>query len=182
PYSTLFRSLDDPGFNEHIINSINNFNNAEKAIQLAGEVYITKFESLDSEYMKARALDAKDICMRLVANVQGVQLTDLTHVDEPVVVVADELTPSASAQLDSKFIKGIITAAGGMTSHSAIIARSLNIPAISGVPDILSKVTHGEDIIIDGFEGDIVLSPTEVEMAAYSEKQKAQEEREEKLK
>src|SRR5699024_12831486 len=97
------------------------------------------------------------------------------------VVVADELTPSASAQLDSKFIKGIITAAGGMTSHSAIIARSLNIPAISGVPDILSKVTHGEDIIIGGFEGDIVLSPTEVEMAAYSEKQKAQEEREEKV-
>src|SRR5699024_8606661 len=174
--------LDDPGFNEQIINSINNLNNAEKAIQLAGEVYITKFESLDSEYMKARALDVKDICMRLIANVQGVQLTDLTRVDEPVVVVADELTPSASAQLDSKFIKGIITAAGGMTSHSAIIARSLNIPAISGVADILSKVTHGDDIIIDGFTGDIVLSPTEVEMAAYSEKLKAQEEREEKLK
>ena len=64
--------LDDPGFNEQIINSINNLNNAEKAIQLAGEVYITKFESLDSEYMKARALDVKDICMRLIANVQGV--------------------------------------------------------------------------------------------------------------
>ncbi|MBF0752814.1 phosphoenolpyruvate--protein phosphotransferase [Jeotgalicoccus nanhaiensis] len=174
--------LDDPGFNEQIINSINNLNNAEKAIQLAGEVYITKFESLDSEYMKARALDVKDICMRLIANVQGVQLTDLTRVDEPVVVVADELTPSASAQLDSKYIKGIITATGGMTSHSAIIARSLNIPAISGIPDILSKVTHGDDIIIDGFTGDIVLSPTEVEMAAYSEKLKAQEEREEKLK
>ena len=174
--------LDDPGFNEQIINNINSLNNAEQAIQLAGQVYITKFESLDSEYMKARALDVKDICMRLIANVQGVQLTDLTRVDEPVVVVADELTPSASAQLDSKYVKGIITAKGGETSHSAIIARSLNIPAISGVPDILSKVNHGDDIIVDGFTGDIVLSPTEVEMAAYSEKSKAQDEREENLK
>lgn len=174
--------LDDPGFNEQIINNINSLNNAEKAIQLAGQVYITKFESLDSEYMKARALDVKDICMRLIANVQGVQLTDLTRVDEPVVVVADELTPSASAQLDSKYVKGIITAKGGATSHSAIIARSLNIPAISGVPDILSKVNHGDDIIVDGFTGDIVLSPTEIEMAAYSEKSKEQEEREEILK
>ncbi|WP_213810095.1 phosphoenolpyruvate-utilizing N-terminal domain-containing protein [Jeotgalicoccus sp. WY2] len=174
--------LDDPGFNEQIINNINSLNNAEKAIQLAGQVYITKFESLDSEYMKARALDVKDICMRLIANVQGTELTDLTRVDEPVVVVADELTPSASAQLDSKYVKGIITATGGVTSHSAIIARSLNIPAISGVPDILSKVNHGDDIIVDGFTGDIVLSPTEIEMAAYSEKSKAQDEREEKLK
>ena len=174
--------LDDPGFNEQIINHISNLNNAEKAIQLAGEVYITKFESLDSEYMKARALDVKDICMRLIANVQGVQLTDLTRVDEPVVVVAEELTPSASAQLDSKYVKGIITAKGGITSHSAIIARSLNIPAVSGLDDILSKVNHGDNIIIDGFTGDIVLGPTEIEMAAYSEKKKAQEEREEKLK
>ena len=102
--------------------------------------------------------------------------------DEPVVVVAEELTPSASAQLDSKYVKGIITAKGGITSHSAIIARSLNIPAISGLDDILSKVTHGDDIIIDGFTGDIVLAPTEIEMAAYSEKKKAQEEREIKLK
>ena len=174
--------LDDPGFNEQIINHISNLNNAEKAIQLAGEVYITKFESLDSEYMKARALDVKDICMRLIANVQGVQLTDLTRVDEPVVVVAEELTPSASAQLDSKYVKGIITAKGGITSHSAIIARSLNIPAVSGLDDIISKVNHGDNIIIDGFTGDIVLGPTEIEMAAYSEKKKAQEEREEKLK
>lgn len=174
--------LDDPGFNEHIINNINSLYNAEKAIELAGEIYITKFESLDSEYMKARALDVKDICMRLIANIQDVELTDLTHVDQPVVVVADELTPSASAQLDSKFVKGIITASGGTTSHSAIIARSLNIPAISGVPDIVSKVTEGDDIIIDGYTGDIILEPTEVEMAAYSEKRKAQEERQDKLK
>lgn len=181
-FDTHIMMLDDPGFNEQIINNINSLNNAEKAIQLAGRVYITEFESLDSEYMKARALDVKDICMRLIANVQGVQLTDLTRVDEPVVVVAEELTPSASAQLDSKYVKGIITAKGEATSHSAIIARSLNIPAISGVPDILSKVNHGDDIIVDGFTGDIVLSPTEVEIAAYSEKNKAQEKREEKLK
>src|SRR5690625_1281927 len=94
--------LDDPGFNQQILENINNLHNAEQAIQLAGKVYITKFESLDSEYMRARALDVKDICLRLISNVQGVQLTDLTRVEEPVVIVADELTPSASAQLDSK--------------------------------------------------------------------------------
>ena len=174
--------LDDPGFNEQIINNINNLYNAQKAIQEAGKSYITKFESLDSEYMKARALDVKDICMRLIANIQGVALTDLTEVDQPVVVVADELTPSASAQLDSKYVKGIITANGGTTSHSAIIARSLNIPAVSGISKIISKVRHGDNVIIDGYSGDVILEPTEVEMAAYSEKQKAQEEREEKLK
>ena len=174
--------LDDPGFNEQIINNINNLYNAQKAIQEAGKSYITKFESLDSEYMKARALDVKDICMRLIANIQGVALTDLTEVDQPVVVVADELTPSASAQLDSKYVKGIITANGGATSHSAIIARSLNIPAVSGISNIISKVRHGDNVIIDGYSGDVILEPTEVEMAAYSEKQKAQEEREEKLK
>lgn len=174
--------LDDPGFNEQIINNINNLYNAQKAIQEAGKSYITKFESLDSEYMKARALDVKDICMRLIANIQGVALTDLTEVDQPVVVVADELTPSASAQLDSKYVKGIITANGGTTSHSAIIARSLNIPAVSGISNIISKVRHGDNVIIDGYSGDVILEPTEVEMAAYSEKQKAQEEREEKLK
>lgn len=174
--------LDDPGFNEQIINNINNLYNAQKAIQEAGKSYITKFESLDSEYMKARALDVKDICMRLIANIQGVALTDLTEVDQPVVVVADELTPSASAQLDSKYVKGIITANGGTTSHSAIIARSLNIPAVSGISNIISKVRHGDNVIIDGYSGDVILEPTEVEMAAYSEKQKAQEERKEKLK
>ena len=174
--------LDDPGFNEQIINNINNLYNAQKAIQEAGKSYITKFESLDSEYMKARALDVKDICMRLIANIQGVALTDLTEVDQPVVVVADELTPSASAQLDSKYVKGIITANGGTTSHSAIIARSLNIHEVSGISNIISKVRHGDNVIIDGYSGDVILEPTEVEMAAYSEKQKAQEEREEKLK
>lgn len=174
--------LDDPGFNQQILANINNLHNAEQAIQLAGKVYVTKFETLDSEYMKARALDVKDICMRLIANVQGVQLTDLTRVKEPVVIVADELTPSASAQLDSKYVKGIITETGGATSHSAIIARSLNIPAVSGIPDILSKVKHGDNIIIDGYTGDVVLAPTEIEMAAYSEKLKEYDEREEKLK
>ena len=174
--------LDDPGFNEQIINNINNLYNAQKAIQEAGKSYITKFESLDSEYMKARALDVKDICMRLIANIQGVALTDLTEVDQPVVVVADELTPSASAQLDSKYVKGIITANGGTTSHSAIIASSLNIHEVSGISNIISKVRHGDNVIIDGYSGDVILEPTEVEMAAYSEKQKAQEEREEKLK
>lgn len=174
--------LDDPGFNEQIVNNINKLNNAEKSIQSAGEVYIGKFESLDSEYMKARALDVKDICLRLIANIQGIELTDLTKVDEPVVIVAEDLTPSESAQLDSKFVKGIVTATGGITSHSAIIARSLDIPAISGISDIMSKAAHGDNIIIDGFTGDIILEPTEIEMAAYSEKRKAVDKREEELK
>src|SRR5699024_11280060 len=105
----------------------------------------------------------------------------LTEVNQPVVVVTDVLTPSASAQFDRKYVKGIITANGGTTSLSAIIARSLNIPAVSVSSNIISKVRHGDNVIIDGYSGDVILEPTEVEIAAYSEKQKAQEVREEKV-
>ena len=173
--------LDDPGFNEQIIEHINALNNAQLAIELAGKVYVEKFETLESEYMRARALDVKDICLRLINNIQGIEVTDLTHMKEPVVIIADELTPSASAQLDSKYVNGIVTAKGGITSHAAIIARSLNIPLVSGIEDILDKVTEGDDVIVDGFSGDVVLSPTEVEFAAYSEKEKAEEEKHEAL-
>lgn len=164
--------LDDPGFNEQIIEHIKAQNNAESAIESAGKVYVEKFETLESEYMRARALDVKDICLRLINNIRGVEVTDLTHMTEPVVIIAEELTPSASAQLDSKYVNGIVTAKGGMTSHAAIIARSLNIPLVSGIEDIVEKVNEGDDIIVDGFSGDVVISPTEVEFAAYSEKQK----------
>lgn len=173
--------LDDPGFNEQIIEHIKAQNNAESAIESAGKVYVEKFETLESEYMRARALDVKDICLRLINNIRGVEVTDLTHMTEPVVIIAEELTPSASAQLDSKYVNGIVTAKGGMTSHAAIIARSLNIPLVSGIEDIVEKVNEGDDIIVDGFSGDVVISPTEVEFAAYSEKQKAEEKKNEEL-
>ena len=173
--------LDDPGFNEQIIEHIKAQNNAESAIESAGKVYVEKFETLELEYMRARALDVKDICLRLINNIRGVEVTDLTHMTEPVVIIAEELTPSASAQLDSKYVNGIVTAKGGMTSHAAIIARSLNIPLVSGIEDIVEKVNEGDDIIVDGFSGDVVISPTEVEFAAYSEKQKAEEKKNEEL-
>lgn len=174
--------LDDPGFNSEIVKNINGLHNSEQAIKLSGRIYIERFEALDTEYMRARALDIKDICLRLIANIKNVELTNIADIKRPVIIVADELTPSASAQLDSKYVQGIVTATGSATSHAAIIARSLNIPAVSGISDILSKVSDGDNIIIDGFAGDVILAPTEVEMTAYSEKDKKQKELEEQLK
>ena len=174
--------LDDPGFNKLIVEHIENLHKAEFAIKLAGEEYVRQFETLSSDYMRARALDIKDVSQRLIANIQGIELTDFQNADEPVIVVAEELTPSASAQLDTKYVNGIITAKGGSTSHAAIIARSLNIPLVSEIDNILEKVTPGDNLIVDGFSGDVILQPTEVEMAAYSEKEKMKKERQNELK
>lgn len=133
--------------------------NAAYALQEVSNSFIAIFESMDNEYMRERAADIKDIRKRLLCHLLDVTINDITLIDEPVILVAEDITPSETAQLDKKYVKGFATNIGGRTSHSAIMARSLEIPAVVGLKDILSRVNHGDTIILDGVKGEILLSP-----------------------
>ena len=151
---------------------------AEFAAQCAIEQFVQMFESIDNAYFKERALDVKDIGTRIIKKLIGA--VDEVISGESLIIVAKDLTPSDTAKIDTRVITGLVTAQGGDTSHSAIIARTLGIPAVMGVKNIDMLVQNGMKIICDGFTGDIVLNPDEetiekykVKLLAYEEDQKA---------
>ena len=128
------------------------------------------FESMDDEYMKARAADIRDVSFRLLCNILGKEIPNLATLQEPVVIVAKDLTPSDTGSLNKEYAKGFVTEMGGRTSHSAIMARSLEIPAVVGCGDLLSQVKNGDEIILDAITGEIILHPTAEQIASYQEK------------
>lgn len=144
--------------------------NAEFAANEVANMMITMFESMDNDYMKERAADVKDVTARLIAHILGVHIPDLTTINESVIVVAHDLTPSDTAQLNKKFTKGFATAIGGRTSHSAIMARSLEIPAVVGCQGILDRVNHGDLLILDAVEGEVFINPDQETIAKYEKK------------
>ncbi|MEG2384646.1 MAG: phosphoenolpyruvate--protein phosphotransferase, partial [Erysipelotrichaceae bacterium] len=144
--------------------------NAEFAANEVASMMITMFESMDNEYMKERAADVKDVTARLISHILGVHIPDLTAIHESVIVVAQDLTPSDTAQLDKKYTKGFVTAVGGRTSHSAIMARSLEIPAVVGCAGVLDEINHGDLIILDAVEGEIIINPDQATIKQYEAK------------
>lgn len=166
--------LEDPELETAMFDAIKQENiNAEYAVEGVIQTYVEMFENLEDAYFKERALDIKDIGNRLVKKLIG-------HADEDMVgdnwiVVAKDLTPSDTAKLDLNKVKGMVTAQGGDTSHSAIIARTLGIPAVMGVKDIDQKVSMSMPIICDGFSGDIYLEPSDDIVKAYVLKQEVYE-------
>lgn len=165
---------NDPELKDQIIDMIKNDSiNAEYATQTVTNMMVAMFESMDNDYFKERAADIKDVTFRLLCNLANVNIPDLTTINEEVVIVAEDLTPSDTAQLNKKYTLGFATAIGGRTSHSAIMARSLEIPAVVGCSDILTVAKHGDVIILDAIEGIVLLNPTEEEIANYKEKQVA---------
>jgi phosphotransferase system enzyme I (PtsI) len=150
--------------------------NAEVALEETANMFINLFESMDNEYMRERAADIQDVTKRVLAQLLGVTFTNPALINEEVVVIAEDLTPSDTAQLNKQFVKGFSTNIGGRTSHSAIMARSLEIPAVVGTKTILSDVSEGDMIIIDGIDGKVVINPTDEEMTTYKRKQKEYEE------
>ena len=163
----------DPMLAEEIVGKINAEGvNAAYATQEVANGMIAMFEAMDNDYFRERAADIKDVTFRLKANVLGVVVPDLGAITEDSVVVAHDLTPSDTAQLN-EFAKGFATAIGGRTSHSAIMARSLEIPAVVGCAGILEEANHGDTIVLDAIKGNVILNPTEEEVATYT---KAKEE------
>lgn len=145
---------------------------AQSAVRETADMFITMFKNMeDNPYMQERAADIKDVTDRVIAHLLGVQMPDLSTVDEEVVVLGYDLTPSDTAQLDKRYVKGFATDIGGRTSHSAIMSRSLEIPAVVGTKDVSKSAEAGDLVIIDGLEGDVIINPDEETVKAYEEKQ-----------
>ncbi|EMN1446363.1 TPA: phosphoenolpyruvate--protein phosphotransferase [Staphylococcus aureus] len=163
--------LDDPELIQPIQDKIKNENaNAATALTDVTTQFVTIFESMDNEYMKERAADIRDVSKRVLSHILGVELPNPSMIDESVVIVGNDLTPSDTAQLNKEFVQGFATNIGGRTSHSAIMSRSLEIPAIVGTKSITQEVKQGDMIIIDGLNGDVIVNPTEDELIAYQDK------------
>ncbi len=172
----------DPELSGQIINMIESEKvNAEYATQCVADQMIMIFESMDNDYMRERAADVKDVTFRLKCNLLGLMIPNLSLINEDSVVVAYDLTPSDTAQLNT-FAKGFATAIGGRTSHSAIMARSLEIPAVVGCSGILEEANHGDLLILDALEGEVILNPSDAQIAEYEAKAKAYQEEKEALK
>lgn len=162
--------LSDPEMIGQIKQNINdNQVNAESALKEVTDMYIGMFEAMDDNtYMQERAADIRDVAKRVLAHLLGVTLPNPSMINEEVVVVAHDLTPSDTAQLDRTYVKAFVTDIGGRTSHSAIMARSLEIPAIVGTKEITSKVKAGDILAVNGIEGDVIIDPTDEQAAEFN--------------
>jgi phosphoenolpyruvate-protein phosphotransferase (PTS system enzyme I) len=147
--------------------------NAEYALRETASMFITMFESMDNEYMKERAADIRDVTTRVLAHLLGVSISNPSLISEEVIIIAEDLTPSDTAQLNRKYVKGFTTDIGGRTSHSAIMARSLEIPAVVGTKSVTAEIQNGDIVIVDGLHGQVIVNPS-VEVVAEYEKKLAQ--------
>ncbi|MCK9905504.1 PEP-utilizing enzyme, partial [Frankia sp. Cpl3] len=144
---------------------------AEQAVKQVMETFIALFESMDDAYMRERAGDIRDVGGRIIKNLSGTADSGLAQRNEPFILVAEDVTPSETLQLPLEYVQGIVAAKGGATSHAAILARSLGIPAIMGVgAALLEAVANGQLIVMDGATGEIYLNPDEEQLAHFSKK------------
>ena len=175
--------LEDEDYLESMENMIRiELVNAEYAVVATGDNFAEMFAAMDDEYMKARSADVKDISERLVRNLSGEGDNDLSSM-EPSIIVADDLSPSETVQMDKEKILAFVTVHGSTNSHTAILARMMNIPALIGVPMDLNSLKTGMMAVVDGFSGQVIFEPeedvqkeTEKRMQEEAEKQKLLEE------
>lgn len=150
--------------------------NAEYAVAITGDNFAGMFAGMDDEYMRARAADVKDISARLVRNLSGQEGIDFTAM-EPSVIVADDLSPSETVQMDKKKILAFVTVHGSVNSHTAILARMMNIPALVGVTLNLNEIHTGMTAIVDGAAGEVIFEPTGKECSEAEEKIRNEQEK-----
>ncbi|MCG0633929.1 phosphoenolpyruvate-protein phosphatase [Lactiplantibacillus plantarum] len=147
--------------------------NAEEALKEVTDTFISMFEAMtDNAYMQERAGDIRDVTKRVLSHLLGVTLPSPALIDSEVIVVAHDLTPSDTVQLDRKYVKGFITDIGGRTSHSAIMSRTLEIPAVVGSESATTDIKEGDTVVLDGINGDALVAPTDAEVADYQQKAK----------
>ncbi len=160
--------LEDEELEEEIIAFIKENNAAaDYAIYSVFEEQATTLESLDDEYLKERATDIRDIGSRFVKNALGINIVSLSAINEEVILVANDLTPSETAQINLDYVLGFITDIGGRTSHTSIMARSLELPAIVGTMNITKTVNNGDMLILDAINNKIVINPSEEELNKF---------------
>lgn len=173
---------EDPTLIEGVENKIAKGKNAQWALEEQMEETCSILESLEDAYLRERAADVRDVCRRIMAYLKGAEENPFQNIREKVILFAEELNPSDTAKMDFRYIQGMITAKGGVTSHVAILARSMGIPALLGIEGILEQVTEGQDVILDGDNGVLILSPDSMTKREYAEKQTAERELKQKLK
>lgn len=162
--------LADPSFVGEMKNRIEAQQiDAESAVRQVAEEFVQIFESMEDAYMRERAADIRDVGKRLLQNLRGGGSNTLASISEPVILVADDLTPSDTIQMPREYVMGIVTVTGGATSHAAILARSLGVPAVMGVGEALfAQVKQGDHLIIDGSTGEILINPDQETEARYT--------------
>ena len=167
--------LSDPELIGQVKDSItSNKVNAEAALKEVTDMFISIFAGMeDNPYMQERAADIRDVSKRILAHLLGVKIPSPATIKDEVIIVAADLTPSDTAQLNRQYVKAFVTDIGGRTSHSAIMARSLEIPAIVGTKEVTSTAKDGDIIIVDGLTGDVFLNPSEEVIAEYRAKAEA---------
>ncbi|MGG2092530.1 phosphoenolpyruvate--protein phosphotransferase [Bacillus sp. S13(2024)] len=144
--------------------------NAEFALNEVATMFVNLFETMDNEYMKERATDIRDVTKRVLSHLLGVTIANPSMISEEVVIVAEDLTPSDTAQLNRKYVKGFTTDIGGRTSHSAIMACSMEIPAVVGTKIVTNAIENGVLVIVDGLDGKVIVNPTEDVVEIYEDK------------
>lgn len=161
--------LQDPELFTEVAQKIQGGMNAEQALDETAQFFIHIFEEMENDYMKERATDIRDVSKRILAYLLGVELPDYSRINEDVIIVAKDLTPSMTTQLDPTYVKGFITDIGGKTSHTAILARAMGIPAIVGAKSATLDIKHGEALIMDGSTGEVFINPTNERIVQYKE-------------
>ncbi|MCC9023791.1 phosphoenolpyruvate--protein phosphotransferase [Bacillus nakamurai] len=173
-FSAHLLVLSDPELLDPVKEKISSDSvNAEFALKETASMFITMFESMDNEYMKERAADIRDVTKRVTGHLLGVEIPNPSMISEEVIIVAEDLTPSDTAQLNREFVKGFTTDIGGRTSHSAIMARSLEIPAVVGTKAATGTIENGVTVIVDGINGDVIIDPAAEIVKQYEEKHSA---------
>lgn len=162
----------DPELIERVTEAISQDRvNAEYALKTIRDEFLTLFESMDNEYMRERAQDIKDVTDRILSKLLDIQQADLSLIQEDVILVAHDLTPSETALMDTSYVRGIVTDVGGRTSHAAIMARSLELPAIVGTKKATATIQDGDLLIVDATQGVVHINPSVETLARYREKQ-----------
>ncbi|MEW9503130.1 phosphoenolpyruvate--protein phosphotransferase [Jeotgalibacillus marinus] len=143
--------------------------NAEAALKETADMFVSMFEQMDNEYMKERAADIRDVTKRVLSHLLDVKVLNPSMISEEVIVISEDLTPSDTAQLNREFVKGFTTNIGGRTSHSAIMARSMEIPAVVGTKEATQEIQNGDLVIVDGLNGEVHVNPTEEVVEQYKD-------------
>ncbi len=185
-YAQIFEAhammVSDASFSDKVIQKIEEEQvNAEWAVAEVSEELQARFASFDDEYLRERVADVKDVADRVMTNLQGVAHHDLSEITHDVIILADDLTPSDTIHFNRRPIVGFATEAGGRTSHTSIIAKSLFMPAVIGVPRLTKTIDNDEMVIIDGYEGSVIANPTQAMIAEYQARVMRHEEAERRL-
>ncbi|WP_003544257.1 phosphoenolpyruvate--protein phosphotransferase [Desulfotomaculum nigrificans] len=169
--------LNDPSFCPEMEKGIRQHQySAEKAVNEVVERFATIFEGMNDEYLRERAADVRDVGKRLILHLQGKKGVQLSDIKEEVILVADDLAPSDTVQLNKKYVQGFVTRVGGKTSHTAILSRSLGIPAVVGLGENIEQINDGDFLIIDGSTGTCIVNPDNQLTKEYEVKRKREEE------